>query len=50
MLSVILCPRDLHISSQKLERKYMYIGFEPKAITADAGASKYVVHSCHDAD
>ena len=25
------------MSSQKLERKYMYIGFKPKAITADAG-------------
>ena len=37
MLSVILCPRDLHMSSQKLERKYMYIAFEPKTITADAG-------------
>ena len=25
------------MSSQKLERKYMYIAFEPKTITADAG-------------
>ena len=37
MLSLILCPSDLHMSSQKLERKYMYFGFEQKAITADAG-------------
>ena len=37
MLSVILCPSDLYMSSQKLERKYMYVGFEPKAITADVG-------------